>query len=466
MTTLAVHQPSPKTLAQLATRGPRYTSYPPAPHFTTEFGCDEANAHLSEIANRLGDDEASAGLTLYAHIPFCSKLCWYCGCNVKITRDRAKGESYVDTLLKEIRLYGKSLPGVKLSELSLGGGSPNFLSAAALRRFVDGLRAVFPAQDNARLAIELDPRDTDLGLVEALADMGFTRINVGVQDFEQKVQDTINRHQSREDTEALIAHARTVGFASAGVDLIYGLPGQSEESFATTLDAVVAMAPDRIALFGYAHLPHIMKHQLLVEREPIPGLLGRAELLTSAIRHLTSAGYVRVGFDHFALPHDPMAEAVASHSLHRNFQGFTTTKGGPLIACGVTGISDAGNAYWQNTSDLELWQRTIEAGRLPIARGLTLTAEDHIRRHLIYRLMCDSLVEFSEMEARFDIRFSEFFAHELKTLESPQFSKLVELDRNEGTLRPSSLGFELIRNLCMVFDPHLRGKAPIGSTTI
>ncbi len=464
MTTLAIHQPSPQTLAKLATRGPRYTSYPPAPHFKKEFGADKATAHLDKIAQN--PSQSGAGISLYAHIPFCSKLCWYCGCNVKITRDRARGERYVETLLEEIRLYGNHLPGVGLSELSLGGGSPNFLHADTIRRFVDGLRAVFPTQENARLAIELDPRDTNVGLVDELATMGFTRVNVGVQDFEQTVQDTINRHQSQEDTEALISRARAVGFQSAGVDLIYGLPGQTEDSFTRTLEAVLSMAPDRIALFGYAHLPHILKHQRLVERQPIPGLAGRAELLMCAIQQLTQAGYVRVGFDHFARPHDPMAQAVKHHTLQRNFQGFTTSQGGPLIACGVTGISDTGDAYWQNTSDLELWQSEIESGRLPIARGLTLSTDDHIRRHLIYRLMCDSFVDFSEMESRFNIRFSEFFRYELDALTDPALGQLVELDLEAGTLKPSALGFELIRNLCMVFDPHLRGIEPVGSTTI
>ena len=466
MTTLAIHQPTPETLAKLATRGPRYTSYPPAPHFQTEFGAEQAAAHLRSIAERFQAQSDSPGLSLYAHIPFCSQLCWYCGCNVKITRDRTKGERYIDTLLKEIRLYAQLLPGVKLSELSLGGGSPNFLSAESLRRFVDGLREVFPPKDDVRLAIELDPRDTSLNLVNELADMGFTRINVGVQDFEQKVQDTINRQQSQEDTEALIAHARQAGFQSAGVDLIYGLPGQTEDSFTNTMKAVLGIAPDRIALFGYAHLPHIMKHQKLVEREPIPDIAARAELLTCAIRHLTAAGYIRVGFDHFALPHDPMAKAVQNKELQRNFQGFTTTKGGPLLACGVTGISDTGDAYWQNTSDLELWESEVEAGRLPVARGLTISREDHIRRHLIYRLMCDSIVNFAEMEERYDIQFSEFFAYELESLKAPELAHLVNIELDAGTIEPTHLGFELIRNLCMVFDPHLRGKAPAGSTTI
>lgn len=463
MTSLAVCQPSPKVLAQHATRGPRYTSYPPAPHFSKSFGHDEASEELAGIANGAN---AKAGVSIYAHIPFCTKLCWYCGCNVKITRDRDQGHRYVETLVQEFRLYGERLPGMPLRALSLGGGSPNFLSAASLRYLVDELRAVFPAQDDTSLAIELDPRDTPLTLVDELASMGFTRVNVGVQDFEERVQETINRHQSREETEAVFARARAAGVSSAGVDLIYGLPGQTSTTFARTLDAVLAMTPDRIALFGYAHLPHIMKHQKLVERDPIPGLQGRAELLTSAITHLIGAGYVRVGFDHFALPGDPMARALAEKRLQRNFQGFTTTKGGPLIACGVTGISDTHDAYWQNTSDLDLWKEEIEAGRLPIARGLSLSAEDHLRRYVIFRLMCDGRVDVAEVEARYEIRFSEFFAHEIVALKEPETALLVENQPESGVLSPSPLGVELIRNLCMVFDPHLRASKPSGSTTI
>ena len=327
--------PSSASLAELATRGPRYTSYPPAPHFKSDFTSVEAKAELASLT----DAAREQGISLYAHIPFCTKLCWYCGCNVKISRDRSRGEDYVDTLLKEIRLYQELLPGGTLAELSLGGGSPNFLNKPALRKLVDGLREAFPLQDDAMLGIELDPRDTTLDLVSSLADIGFRRLSVGVQDFNPVVQDTINRHQSREQTTELIAHAREAGFTSAGIDLVYGLPGQSEDSFASTLRTVIEIAPDRIALFGYAHFPHVFKHQRLVEREPIPGIDERAVLLTKAIELLTEAGYQRVGFDHFALPDDPLAKAVANQSLHRNFQGFTVQRGGPLLACGVPGTS-------------------------------------------------------------------------------------------------------------------------------
>jgi oxygen-independent coproporphyrinogen-3 oxidase len=462
MHSLAVIPPAPESLARLATRGPRYTSYPPAPHFKADFGDTEARAELAASV----DAAQTAGISLYAHVPFCSKLCWYCGCNVQITRDRNRGRSYIDTLLKEIQLYGELLPDCKLAELSLGGGSPNFLDEESLRRLADGVRKVFPARPDAVLGIELDPRDTRIEQVQALAAMGFRRLSVGVQDFEKVVQDTINRHQSYEQTAELILHARQVGFNSAGIDLVYGLPGQTEESFTNTLQSIVTIAPDRIALFGYAHLPHVLKHQKLVEREPIPDISARAALLTRAIEELTTAGYIRVGFDHFALPGDPLAEAVQEGKLHRNFQGFTVPRGGPLLACGVTGISDTGGAYWQNITKIDDWQEAIEAGRLPIARGLKLGDDDKLRRHLINRLMCDSKLDFQEVEDRFGIDFPSYFAYELRELEKPEQEGLATVDLQVGTIEPTPLGFELIRNLCMVFDRHLRGKEPAGSTTI
>ncbi len=462
MRPLAVLPPTPSNLANRATRGPRYTSYPPAPHFKASFGDEEARSVLTSLAA----DAKKTGISFYAHIPFCSKLCWYCGCNVQITRDRSRGGRYVDTLLQEFALYKEALPGCGLSELTLGGGSPNFLAKEDLKRLADGVRALFPAREDSLLGIELDPRDTTQDQVEALAEVGFRRLSVGVQDFEEMVQKTINRLQSYEETANLIQSARAAGFTSAGIDLVYGLPGQTEDSFAKTLASIVAIAPDRIALFGYAHLPHIMPHQRLVERQPIPDLSQRALLLVTAIHLLCEAGYERIGFDHFARPEDPLALAVKDKRLHRNFQGFTIASGGPLLACGVTGISDTGTSYWQNLSSLDDWQTAIEAGHLPVVRGLSLSEDDKIRRHLINRLMCDSLVDIKKMETLFAIDFDSYFSYELAKLADPEQALLATVDSEERTIRPTRLGFELIRNLCMVFDPHLRGKEPKGSTTI
>ncbi len=462
MQSLTVLPPMPSALAQRATRGPRYTSYPPAPHFRPSFGEKEARAELAALYPRA----KKAGVSFYAHIPFCCKLCWYCGCNVLVTRERSRGHDYVDTLLKEFALYGEELAGCNLAALSLGGGSPNFLEKEALRRLVLGVGKYFPVQDNAVLGIELDPRDTTMEQVRVLADIGFRRLSVGVQDFEKRVQVAINRRQSYEDTAGLVQHARKSGFDSVGIDLVYGLPGQTEDSFARTLVSIVAIAPDRIALFGYAHLPRIMPHQRLVERQPIPDLQDRALLLTTAVHLLCDAGYDRVGFDHFALPSDPLAKAVVEKRLHRNFQGFTVPTKGPLLACGVTGISDAGGSYWQNMTDLGEWTAAIDSGHLPIARGIVLTQDDQIRRHLINRLMCDSVVRFQEMEEVFDLDFESYFSFEISQLQETKYADLASLNLAKRSIRPTRLGFELIRNLCMVFDPYLRGKEPSGSTTI
>ncbi len=462
MQSLAVLSPTPAALAQRATRGPRYTSYPPAPHFLPTFGDQQAREAVAAAYPMA----KKAGVSLYAHIPFCSKLCWYCGCNVVVTRDRSRGRAYVDTLLREFALYQGELAGCELAELSLGGGSPNFLAKEDLRRLVLGVKELFPAQEGAVLGIELDPRETTNEQVRVLADVGFRRLSVGVQDFDEGVQDTINRHQSYEQTLDLAQHARACGFGSVGIDLVYGLPGQTEDSFAKTLVSIVSIAPDRIALFGYAHFPQIMRHQRLVERQPIPDVAARAVLLTTAVHLLCEAGYVRVGFDHFALPSDPLAKAVVEKRLHRNFQGFTVPTGGPMFACGVTGISDTGGSYWQNLTSLEEWQAAIDAGQFPVARGLNLSDDDRIRRHLINRLMCDSAVSFKEVEDTFAIDFPSYFAYELNQLKEDTFAELATLDLDQGSIRPTRLGFELIRNLCMVFDPYIRGAKPSGSTTI
>jgi oxygen-independent coproporphyrinogen-3 oxidase len=449
--------PQSADLARLASRGPRYTSYPPAPHFQPGFA--EAEATLkdrSELARQ-------RGVSLYLHVPFCSSLCWYCGCNVKITRDRERGSRYVDTLIKEVKLYGELLPDSFLAELSLGGGSPNFLAAPDLARLVTAVEEVFARRPESVLGIELDPRDTTEEQVAMLAEHGFSRLSVGVQDFDEKVQKTIHRQQSALATSELIVRARQSGFTSVGVDLIYGLPGQTPQTMRRTLESVVEIRPDRLALFGYAHLPLLRKHQKLVERAPIPDLQQRADLLLAAIEVLCEAGYQRVGFDHFALPEDPLAIAARTGVLHRNFQGFTIERGGPLIACGVTGISDVGTAYWQNVADLEEWKSAVDAGRLPIARGLTLSRDDTIRRHVIFRLMCDGVIEMTPLSTDLEIDFRDYFASELEQLRAKEYSELVRVD--DDRVEPTPIGFELIRNIGMVFDRYLPEK-PAGSTTI
>jgi oxygen-independent coproporphyrinogen-3 oxidase len=446
-------------IAGRAQAGPRYTSYPPATQFRVGFGADDAVRELAALP-------AGAAISLYGHIPFCSQLCWYCGCNVTATRDRSRGSAYVDTLIRELDLVAAASGGGRpLAELSFGGGSPNFLESRDLARLVEAIAARFPLRGDAELGIELDPRDTRPAQIDACAELGFTRLSVGVQDFDPAVQRAIHRTQSVAQTRAVVERARLRGFRSVNVDLVYGLPGQSVDSIGRTLDEVVALAPDRLAVFGYAHMPHLRPHQKLVERAaPVPGLLTRVELLRTVMDRLADAGYVRVGLDHFARPDDPLAAAARDGSLGRNFQGYVVRRAEQLIGVGASAISDAGGAYWQNAVDVDDWARAVEAGALPVVRGVRLDADDQLRRFVITRLMCDGALDFAEVEERHDIRFTDRFASELARLEGSHLD-LVRVDRARGTLTATRLGHHLIRNVCVVFDRYARDGAG-GSPTI
>jgi oxygen-independent coproporphyrinogen III oxidase len=446
-------------LARRAQAGPRYTSYPPATRFRGDFAAADAARELSTI-------QAGEPISLYAHIPFCSQLCWYCGCNVTATRDRSRGSIYVDTLIREIGLVAERLgPARLLAELSLGGGSPNFLETPDLVRLLGAIFRRFALTDEAELGIELDPRDTRAEQIDACADLGFTRVSVGVQDFDPGVQQAIHRIQSVEQTRAVVERARLRGFRSVNVDLVYGLPGQTIASIDRTLEGVITLAPDRLAVFGYAHMPHLRPHQTLVERAaPIPGLRARVELLRTVMDRLADAGYVRIGLDHFARPGDPLVEAAENGTLGRNFQGYVVHRADQLIGVGASAISDSGHAYWQNAVDVEDWTSAVEAGALPVTRGVRLDADDEVRRFVITRLMCDGRVELDEVEARHDINFAERFAPELAALERSHLD-LVRVDRRAGSIVATPLGHHLIRNICVVFDRYARDGAG-GSPTI
>jgi oxygen-independent coproporphyrinogen III oxidase len=454
----------PEVLERHVRPGPRYTSYPPATQFHDGVDGSVAGAEL----DRLRTEDRSAPVSLYAHIPFCRSLCWYCGCNVIATRDRERGLAYLDTLTAEIAMIGERLGGGRaLSELSLGGGSPNFLPPEGLRRLSAAVRAAFRVLPDAELGIELDPRDTTEAQIAALAAEGFTRMSVGIQDFSPEVQQAIHREQSAEQTALLLASARARGFRTVNCDLVYGLARQTPESFAATLDAVIGMRPDRIALFGYAHLPHLRPHQKLVERGgPLPDTEARAALLGVALERFDRAGYVRVGMDHFALPDDALARAAADGELHRNFQGYVVPRARYLLACGTTGISDSGGAYWQNHGDLKAWAEAVERGELPVARGVVLDADDRIRREAINRLMCDGALELADLDRRCQaeagVDADVYFATELAELEAPEQVELVAVDRLRRRIEATSLGRLLIRNVAMVFDRYLRAAASAG----
>ncbi len=436
-------------LAAHAQPGPRYTSYPPATQFHDGFGAVAAARELAAIG--------TAEISLYAHIPFCTQLCWYCGCNVEATRDRSRGAAYVDLLLRELELLTAAIGArPRLVELALGGGSPNFLETRDATRLIEAIRVAFAVADGAAIGIELDPRDTRPEQIDALAGLGFTRVSVGVQDFDEDVQRAIHRIQSATQTRAVIERARARGFDSVNVDLVYGLPGQTPASVGRTLDEVIGLAPDRLAVFGYAHMPHLRPHQRLVERAaPVPGIAARVELLRVVMDRLADAGYVRVGLDHFARPDDPLARASASGQLGRNFQGYVVQRTERLLGVGASAISDSGHAYWQNHVDVETWSDAVRAGTLPVARGVALDGDDELRRFVIMRLMCAGRVDFAEVEAAYGVSFASRFAPELAAL-AGQHDALAAVDNERGAVIATPLGHHLIRNVCAVFDRYAR----------
>jgi oxygen-independent coproporphyrinogen-3 oxidase len=459
--------PSPAELARFVESAPRYTSYPPANRFAPAFGPAEAARELERAAL----DAPGEPLSLYLHVPFCTSLCWYCGCNVVVTSRRERGTAFIDVLADEIALLGRLIGRDRpLVELAIGGGSPNFLGPEDLTRLFAAVRRELPVADGAEVSVELDPRSTSEEQISVLADLGLTRFSVGVQDFDPSVQEAVHRFQSAEETRRLLEQARRAGVDRVNIDLVYGLPRQTPDSFARTLDQVVELAPRRIALFGYAHIPELRPHQRLVERAgPLPDAVQRAELFALAAARLAAAGYAAIGIDHFALPDDELAVAAATGRLHRNFQGYVVRRAPLLLACGPTGISDSRSAYWQSEGNLGAWEARVRAGELPVARGVALTRDDRIRRDVIVRLMCDAAVDFADVEERAlaelgepALRFEDHFAAELARLEVGDLAELARIDRAARRLEARPLGRFLLRNICRVFDAYHGGAAAGG----
>lgn len=446
-------------LARRSRPGPRYTSYPTANHFNASFGGPEVREALGRASASAPDEPVG----LYVHIPFCPSLCWYCGCNVTITRDPQAATAYVDLLLAELDLIARDLHR-PVGQLSLGGGSPNVLSTEDTARLLDAIRDRLGMTPDAELHVELDPRRTGVKQIESLAELGFRRMSVGVQDFAAEVQDAIHRHQSIEQTAIVVGAGRDAGFTSINVDLIYGLPLQTPERFGDTLDQVLLLHPDRMAFFGYAHLPDQRPHQKLVERAgPMPDATARAELLLLAFERAKAAGYVKVGIDHVAAPDDELAQAALAGQLDRNFQGYVARRAPSTVAIGASAISDTGDAYWQNHHDLRTWSAAIGKGELPIERGLALSPEDRLRRQVITRLMCDGKLDAAAIDAAWGIRFEEHFASELASLSAGVDADLATWDPQARRLTTSAAGDLLVRNVCMAFDTYLPAAARTGA---
>ena len=438
----------PACLAEYASRGPRYTSYPPA----TEFGpvlADRVERELSVLGER------GEPVSLYVHVPFCRSLCWYCGCNVIPTRDEDRGVGYLDLLATEMMLLAGPLRKTPVTEIAIGGGSPNFLSPQSLRTLVAALEGYFTIAPDARRSIELDPRTTSPAQVDVLAKAEFRSLSMGVQDFSESVQDAIHRHQTKLQTRWLVDRARMAGFDDINVDIVYGLPRQTETSFAATLDSVIDLAPDRIALFGYAHLPSKLPHQRLVERAGrVLDPYERAALLLLGIDKLTHAGYLHLGLDHFAKPGSRLARAAAEHRMIRTFQGYVEHRADTILGLGVSAISSTPRMHWQNHAELPAWEHAIGNQQLPVTRGIELDDDDRLRRAIIGQLMCDGQADLGRISLPHGIDATAYFARELAALGS--MSELAAYDRVAQTVRTTPLGRLLVRNVCMVFDRYHR----------
>lgn len=431
--------------------GPRYTSYPTADRFVEAFGPED-------LCNALTDrreTRSATALSIYVHIPFCESVCYYCACNKVITKHHSKGAEYLHYLSREIDLITQHLGlGQKVSQLHLGGGSPTFLSDAELGDVMSMLQRNFELVPGGEYSIEIDPRTvTDLRL-EHLHRLGFNRLSFGVQDFDPQVQVAIHRVQPRFQVEALMHSARRIGYESINLDLIYGLPQQTPESFERTLDDVILLRPDRVAIYAYAHLPTRFKPQRRINAHELPSPQGKVHMLALAIDRLTQAGYVYIGMDHFALPNDPLAVAKAQGRLHRNFQGYSTQPDCDLVALGVSAIGRIGPTYSQNAKTLEEYYDCIDQGRLPVVRGLALTPEDILRRAVIMAIMCQGKLDFEAIELAFMTDFRRTFAHALARLEPLIQEGLVELD--EQGLQVTQSGWMLVRAIAMVFDQYLQ----------
>jgi oxygen-independent coproporphyrinogen-3 oxidase len=449
------HEPifDPRLLSHYDVSGPRYTSYPTAPHFSASFNEDAYRRH----ARASNDDPIPRPLSIYVHIPFCSSPCFYCGCNRVVTRDRSKAEAYLQRLAREVEMQSALFDrDRRVTQLHLGGGTPNYLDAQQLGELVGMLRAGFnlATGEEREFSVELDPRHADEALLRELAAIGFNRVSFGVQDFDPVVQEAINRIQPVEQTLSVIQAARAAGFRSVSIDLIYGLPKQTVEGFAATIDRVTAIRPDRIAVYSYAHLPEIFKAQRQIDAADLPQPAIKLELLGTAVRMLAGAGYHYIGMDHFALPGDELVRAQEAHTLQRNFQGYSTHADTDLIGLGVSAIGRVGDCFAQNARDVLSYYAAIDSGHLPVAKGYVRTAEDNLRGDVIQELMCHGELDFDACEHEHPgLDFDTHFAAEIRRLGELARDGLVELD--ERAVRITPRGRLLMRIVAMAFDEHL-----------
>jgi oxygen-independent coproporphyrinogen-3 oxidase len=435
--------------------GPRYTSYPTADRFVEAFG----EGCFRQWLEQRGLGGRSHPLSVYMHLPFCDTVCYYCGCNKVVTRDHGRSAKYIKYLGRELALVAACLgaPGSaerRICQLHWGGGTPTFLSRAEMEELVGLVDAHFERLPDAEMSIEVDPRRVEAGRMAFLAGLGFNRVSIGVQDFDPRVQAAVHRIQSEEETRRVVDEARASGFGSVNLDLIYGLPLQTPASFERTLDRVLDISPDRIALYSYAHLPAVFKPQRRINESQLPSAQQKLDILTLAIGRLTGAGYVYIGMDHFAKPGDELAVAQSQGRLQRNFQGYSTHSESDMLGFGVSAIGKIGPTYYQNVKTLDEYYAALEADQLPVLRGVELTQDDLMRRAVIHSLMCNFALSIESIEISHLVEFRRVFAQELEDLKSLERDGLVEVRPDWIVVTPR--GRLLVRAVCAVFDRYLR----------
>lgn len=434
--------------------GPRYTSYPTADRFVEAF---DAAAYLKASEQRNISHWAQP-LSVYVHIPFCASLCFYCACNKIVTKRYEQSEIYLNYLQRELALHLDQFAQAQVvNQLHLGGGTPTFLSDDALTRLIDMLKQAFVFSKEGEYAIEIDPRTVDEQRLQHLRQLGFNRLSFGVQDFDAAVQQAVHRVQPFAQVDRLMQQARAIGFQSINIDLIYGLPKQTPQTFRETISQVITLRPDRIALYGYAHLPSRFKPQRRILQADLPNAVDKIQMLSEAIQQLIQAGYVYIGMDHFALPEDTLAIAKQQGRLHRNFQGYSTMADQDILALGVSAIGKMGASYSQNAKTLEEYYDFIDQGQLPIVRGLALSRDDLIRRAVIMAIMCHGELSYESIELSYMIQFKAYFQTELQQLVDKATQGLVVLE--EDGLKVTDMGWYFVRAIAMVFDRYLQHDA-------
>ena len=428
--------------------GPRYTSYPTAPEFNTDFNCD----NLIEKFKAQSDERP---LSLYIHIPFCRSACYFCGCNVIFTSKEDKKVKYIEYLKKELKILAKYLNTNRtVTQMHFGGGTPTFLDPPQLKEVLDSIKETFPNfADDAEISCEVDPRFFTKGHMDVLKEAGTNRLSFGVQDIDPQVQKTIHRIQPLQTTANVVKIARDAGIKSVNIDLIYGLPHQTKETFAKTIRDIVKLDPDRLAVFNYAHVPWMMKTQRKFDETTFAPPSTKLEILKDAIEFFGQSGYSMVGMDHFAKPEDELFKAIQKGELHRNFQGYTTKGGADLIGIGVTSIGDGVDYYAQNFKDLSSWEKAIDDGKLPVFKGYSLSDDDILRQFVIMELMSNFSLDIKRVEKEFNINFKKYFSDALKDLEEFVKADLVTITNDK--IQVSQTGSMLIRNISMPFDAYL-----------